>query len=119
MGEVLNFGSFSRSPEWSAERSPAFFSPLRFLPLDIREDLEYNIEVECNPFVAEYLANKAERHMGRSLQHSIVKWFRTLQGRNPKGAPRIPPLPIHQLTFYHFYPVAGAAGIRSTEYGYT
>ena len=50
--------------------------------------------------------------MGRSLQHSIVKWFRTLQGRNPKGAPRIPPLPIHQLTSYHFYPVAGAAGMR-------
>ena len=77
--------------------------------------------------------------MGRSLQHSIVKWFRTLQGRNPKGAPRIPPLPIHQLTSYHFYPVAGArqggkpppsksrwtgfcaeaAGNSSTEYGYT
>ena len=49
--------------------------------------------------------------------------------------PAFPPLSDHQLTFYHFYPVAGArrkpsqsrwtglgagaAGIRSTEYGYT
>ena len=45
---------------------PAFFSPLRFLPLDIREDLEYNIEVGCNPFVAEYLATDAERPACRS-----------------------------------------------------
>ena len=71
--------------------------------------------------------------MGRSLQHSIVKWFRTLQGRNPKGAPRNPSFrPSTNLK--HFYPVAGAkrklsqfrwtglgagaAGIRSTANGY-
>ena len=46
--------------------------------------------------------------MGRSLQCYILDGLRTLQGRNPQGAPRIPTAIRHQLTSYHFYPVAGA-----------
>jgi hypothetical protein len=33
---------------------------------------------------------ESERHTGRSLQCYIPNSLRTLQGRNPKGAPRIP-----------------------------
>ena len=71
--------------------------------------------------------------MGRSLQH-ISNGLRSLQGRNPQGAPRIP-IRLPLLTnLNHFYPVAErgdscvnpaggidlvAAGICSTEYGYT
>ena len=77
--------------------------------------------------------------MGRSLQHLIFNKLRSFQGRNPKGAPRIPSrLPL-LTNLNHFYPVAGArqgnklppsqsrltglgagaAGIRSTANGYT
>ena len=84
-----------------------------------------------------------ERPMCRSVTVEvtlIVKSFCTLQGRNPKGAPRILScLPSIISLPYHFYPVAGArqggkpppsksrstgfcagaAGIRSTANGYT
>ena len=33
-----------------------------------------------------------------------------MQGRNPQGAPRILSSSAHQLTFYHFYPVAEKGG---------
>ena len=36
---------------------------------------------------------EAERHVGRSLQCYIFDGLRTLQGCNPKGAPRIPSRP--------------------------
>ena len=56
--------------------------------------------------------------MGRSLQHLISNGFRTLQGRNPQGAPRKSTRNPLTTNLNHFYPVAGAAGNSSTEYGY-
>ena len=41
------------------------------------------------PHIENYLSTEPERHMGRSLQRFIIDGLRTLQGRNPKGAPRI------------------------------
>ena len=45
--------------------------------------------------------------------------FRTMRGRKPQGAPRIPTLFRPPTNLNHFYPVAGAAGNRSTANGYT
>ena len=36
-----------------------------------------------------YLSPESERHMGRSLQRYTLNGLRALQGRNPKGAPRV------------------------------
>ena len=36
-----------------------------------------------------YLSPGSERHMGRSLQRYTLNGLRTLQGRNPKRAPRV------------------------------
>ena len=51
-----------------------------------RRDL--GTRVQDSIVVSKYLSPKPERHMGRSLQRNIFDRLRTLQGRNPKGAPR-------------------------------
>ena len=48
MGEVLNFETFFEESRAGRGAKPRVLLPPRFLPLDIREDLEYNIEVGCN-----------------------------------------------------------------------
>ena len=53
---------------------------------DGRRDL--GTRVQYSIVVSKYLSPKPERHMGRSLQRNIFDRLRTLQGRNPQGAPR-------------------------------